>query len=113
MSATEPRHDVQVKHAARARQRKDLMADLVGLEVVYLAEDLDEIVDVWDWGHHVYVRKSKRELGISRLYPERVGNRCRIVGLNPHEEHCPLVVEWPEGQRGIAEPEWLMEVTHA
>ncbi len=108
--STVPRHDVQMKHSARANQRKDLLSALVGLDVVYLAEDLDELVEVSDVARHERTKRTKRELGVSRLYPERVGQRCRIVGINPHEERCSLVLEWPDGQRGIAEPEWLMEV---
>lgn len=108
---TVPRYDVQLKHSARASERKLLLAALVGLEVVYLPEDLDEVVEVSDVARHERRKATKRELGVSRLYPERVGQRCRIVGMNPHEENCPLVLEWPDGHRGIAEPRWLMEVT--
>lgn len=111
-SATVPRHDVQLKHSARAGERKGLLSALVGLDVIYLAEDLDEAVEVSDVARHERVKRTKRELGVSLLYPERVGQRCRIVGMNPHEERCPLVLEWPDGQRGIAEPRWLMEVVN-
>ena len=47
-----------------------------------------------------------------------IGNRvlAGLIGLDVlfrgerNERDCPLVVEWPGGEKGIAEPEWLTEV---
>lgn len=96
MSATVPCFAVAQKHAARARDRRALLSGLVGLDVVFRGE-----------------RDGQDELVPGALYRERVGCRCRIVGLSEHEPRCPLVVEWPGGEKGIAEPEWLVEVTGA
>lgn len=96
MSATVPRHDVVLKHAAAARRRLELMADLVGMDAIFVGE-----------------QTPAGTLAAGQLYPERVGCGCRVVSVNETEERCPLVVEWDSGQRGIAEPEWLTEVAGA
>lgn len=93
MNGTVPRHDVVLQHAAAAHQRRALLAGLIGLDVLFRGE-----------------RNERDELVPGALYRERIGCRCRIVGLSEHESHCPLVVEWPGGEKGIAEPEWLTEV---
>lgn len=95
MSATVPRHDVVLKHRAAAQERLALMAELVGMDAVFVGEQVPG-----------------GSLAAGQLYPERIGCGCRVVSLNETEEHCPLVVEFGEGQRGIAEPEWLMEVAN-
>lgn len=91
--STVPCHQVVLKHAAAARRRLELLQDLVGLDVVFLGEHGED-----------------GTLARGALYRERVGTCCRIVGCNEHVTHVPLVVEWPGGEKGLAEPEWLMEV---
>lgn len=90
---TEVRREVHSRRTAAFEARRLLLEGLVGLEVVYVGQTTDA--------------------GVPRrgcLYPERIGYRCQIVEANFHAGHCPLVIEFRDGDRGIAEPDWLMEI---
>lgn len=45
-----------------------------------------------------------------RLYPERVGRRCVVMSVTYERVRAPLIIEWPDGFRGIAEASWLVGV---
>lgn len=81
----EIRHDVYLRRRTEASERQRLLGGLVDMPVVYLGPD----------------RRN--------LYPERVGCRCRVVMVSETDHICPLVIEFPDGYRGIAEPEWLTD----
>lgn len=109
MNGTVPRHDVVLQHRAAAQERLGLLAELVGMGVIYVGVNLDEVVDVGPFDPVLGFAPgvTRRTCGETELYPERIGCGCRVVSLNETEEHCPLVVEWTNGQRGIVEPGWL------
>ncbi|HAM58566.1 MAG TPA: hypothetical protein DCQ64_25405 [Candidatus Rokubacteria bacterium] len=92
MSVTVPRHDVVMTHKAEAARRLVRLSRWVGTGAVFVGE------------------QASGSPATAPLYPERIGCGCRVVSLNETEERCPLVVEWGSRQRGICEPEWLMEV---
>lgn len=90
---TEVRREVHSRRTAAYEARRAMLEGLVGLEVVCVGET---------------TREGEPKHG--ELYPERIGSRCRIVEANYHAGHCPLVIEFRDGGRGIAEPDWLMEI---
>lgn len=47
------------------------------------------------------------------LYSRRVGQPCVVVGFSEDRVRCPLVVQFPDSFRGIAEREWLREIRRA
>lgn len=83
MSATVPRHEVVVKRTKAAKARAQRFAPYLG-QTYTLA---------------------------STLYPRRRNQRCTVVSANYAEDRAPLVVQWPDGARGIADPEQLTPVT--
>lgn len=89
-SEFEVRREVHSRRTAAFEACRLLLRGLVGLKVVYVGQ-----------------ADGKPRCGC--LYPERIGSACRIVEANLYATHCPLVVEFRDGQRGIAEPDWLME----
>ena len=89
----EVRREVHSRRIAAFETRRAMLEGLVGLEVVY-------------GGQTTAAGIPKR----GELYPERIAYRCRIVEANFHVGHCPLVIEFRDGWRGIAEPDWLMEI---
>ena len=93
MSETVPCFAVAQKHASAAARRRAAFEGLVGLDVLFVGD-----------------RAADGSLAAGALYPERVDTRCQIVSFNPEAAHAPLVVEWPGGEKGIAEPTWLTEV---
>ena len=92
-SGIEVRREVHSRRTAAFEARRLLLEGLVGLEVVYVGQATES-------GTPAH----------GELYPEWVGYSCRIVEANYHVAHCPLVIELRDGRRGIAEPDWLMEI---
>ncbi len=81
----ELRHDVYLRRRHTVTTRQQLLGGLVGEPVVYMGPE-------------------RRP-----LYPERIGCSCRVVLVSETDHICPLIVEFPDGFRGIAEPSDLME----
>lgn len=80
-----PRHDVYLRQVAAADERQRLLGGLVDVPLVYRGPDRHD------------------------LYPERVGCACRVVLVSESDHICPLILEFRDGFRAIAEPEWLAE----
>lgn len=84
---THPRRSIHTKRIAAANARELRFSDLIGKPLVYRGPGR---------------RKD--------LYPERVGFECRVVLVSETDEIAPLIVEFRDSFRGIAEREWLAGV---
>ena len=82
---THPKREIHLRNVAAAEARLELLGGLVDVPMVYLGTDRSD------------------------LYPERVGCSCRVVLVSETDHICPLVIEFQDSFRGIAEPEWLAE----
>ena len=61
-------------------------------------------------GHRfIFTGPAALDTRFSRLYPERVGRACVCIAISEERGRCPLIVEWADGFKGIAEPSWLRE----
>lgn len=83
---THPRRAIHLKRVKAAQQQLEKFSDLIGRPVVY------------------------RGAGKRELYPERIGCACRVVQISETDHICPLILEFKDSFRGIAEAEWLAEV---
>ena len=114
--STVPRHDVVVKRAGIAKARAARLSSYVGGAYTYTGRTDDEkarraaLLAPPPGKKKASVANAEKAEKLEELYPRRIGQRCAVIFYNRDEAHAPLVVQWRDGARGIAEPEWLREI---